>query len=193
VNYADTSQTKEIFHDISDRKPKSDLCTVIHLSNQTSRATLNRSNHRLSVMVLVLFLVSELLTDGNTLIPDQILQAVALFSSSGDDPGLVLVLALRVHVVGLAVLVLASLLGAAVGRGGGHPLELYEQRLQAGNTADSDGDEVFDNRPNHEVGEAPDVVNGSKEAVKVEGANDCCGTCTVRFLLVQSSHIEFPT
>jgi hypothetical protein len=136
-------------------------------------------------MVLVLFFVSELLTDSDTLIPDQILQTVALFSSSGDDSGLVLVLALRVHVVRFAVLVLAGLLGATVGRGGCHPLELYEQGLQAGYTTDSDGDEVFDDGPDHEIGEAPDVVDGSKEAVKVEGANDCGGTCTVRFLLVQ--------
>ena len=177
---------------MNDRKPEVDLCTLIHLFNQAIKSNLNRKNHRLSVMVLVLFLVSELLTDGNTLIPDQILQAVAFFSSSGDDSGLVLVLALRVHIVGLAVLVLASLLGAAVGRGWCHPLELYEQRLQTGYTTDSDGDEVFDDRPNHEIREAPDVVDGSKEAVKVEGANDCCGTCTVRFLLVQFSHIEFP-
>lgn len=143
-------------------------------------------------MVLVLFFVSELLTDGDTLIPDQILQAVALFSSSGDDSGLVLVLALRVHVVGLAVLVLAGLLRAAVRGGGCHPLELYEQRLQAGNTADSDGDKVLNDGPNHEIGEAPDVILGGKEAVEVEGANDGGGTCTVGFLLVQFSRIEFP-
>jgi len=39
----------------------------------------------------------------------------------------------------------------------------------------------FDDGPDHKVGEAPDVVHGGEEAVEVEGANDCCGTCTVRF------------
>ena len=86
-------------------------------------------NHRLSVMVLVLFFGSELLTDGDTLFSDQILHAVTLDIGSGDDSSLVLALVLRVHVLRLAVLVLASLLGAAVGRGGCHPLEADEQRL----------------------------------------------------------------
>lgn len=132
-------------------------------------------------MVLILLLVSEFLTDDNALLSDQILHAVAFLSNGGDDSGLVLASALRVHVVGFAILVVASLLaGATVGRHGCHPLEAHEEGLQAGNTADSDGDEVFDDGPDHQVGEAPDVIDGCKEAVEVEGANNGSCTCTIR-------------
>ena len=67
-------------------------------------------------MVLILLFVSELLSHSDTLFPDQILQTVALFGGSSDDSGLILVPALRVHVVRFAVLVIAGLLVAA-GRG----------------------------------------------------------------------------
>lgn len=70
-------------------------------------------------MVLILFLMSELLTDGDTLFSNQIFHTIALLGRSSDDSSLVLVLAvvvLRVHVVRFTVLVFTSLLGAAVGR-----------------------------------------------------------------------------
>jgi len=68
-------------------------------------------------MILVLLLMSKLLGHSNALFPDQILQAITFLGSSCDDSSLVLVSALSVHVVRLAVLVLAGLLVAA-GRGG---------------------------------------------------------------------------
>lgn len=79
-------------------------------------------------MVLILLLVSEFLTDDNALLSDQILHAVALFGNgSCNGPSLVLVLALGVHIVGLAVLVVSSSLSrAAVRRCRCHPLEADE-------------------------------------------------------------------
>lgn len=68
-------------------------------------------------MILILLFMPELLSHSDTLFPDQILQAIALLSSSSDDSSLVLVSALSVHVVRFAVLVVASLL-VATGRGG---------------------------------------------------------------------------
>lgn len=135
-------------------------------------------------MVFILLFMSELLADDDAFLSDQIFQTVTLFGNSGGDgPSLVLVLALRVHVVRFAVLVLASPFSRAGGCRG-YPLEADEQGLQAGNTADSDGDEVFDDGPNHEVGEAPDVVNSGKEAIEVEGADNSSGTSTAGALSV---------
>lgn len=138
--------------------------------------------YRLSVMILILLFVSELLTDDNAFLSDQILHAVALLGNSGGDgSSLVLVLALVVHVVGLAVLVLAGPLSrATVRRSRCYPLEADEQGLQAGNTANGDGDEIFDDGPNHKVGETPDIIDGGEEAVEVEGADNSSGTSTVR-------------
>lgn len=94
------------------------------------------------------------------------------------------------HVVTFAVLVLASPLSGA----GGcrcYPLKADEQGLQAGDTANGDGDEIFNDGPNHEVGEAPDVVNSGKEAIEVEGADNGSGTGTAGALSVDRSWYSF--
>ena len=85
----------------------------------------NRS-YGLSVMILILLFMSELLTDNNAFLSNQILHAITLFGNiGGDGPSLVLVLALGVHVVRFAVVVFASSLAGSRGPGG-HPLEANE-------------------------------------------------------------------